>query len=330
MKLATLRDDTPDGMLIVVNRDLDSFVRAAAIASTMRDALDRWAIVQPQLRTLSEALDSGTCPAAEPLDVAQLLAPLPRAFGWVDGTAYLSHMRRARELRGATLPDDFAREPLMTERISTFLAPTAPLPLPDPSVDMDVEGEVGVILGDVPAGASLAEARDAIRLVTLVNDVSLRRILAETVLRGRSATLMAKPYPTMAPVAVTPDELGDAWDGELLNLRMDVAINGRPLASPDGSMDASFSFPQLIAYSATYRPLPCGTVLAAGTLSNDDDDVGGACIAEMRCIEQKRTGAPATPYLAPGDRITIGMRDRAGASVFGTIEQEVVGTLSRP
>lgn len=325
MKLATLRQGTRDGTLMVVNRALTMMTSAAHIARNMQAALDDWDVIAPALQSLFEALESGQASDAVPFDAELLSAPLPRAFGWIDGTSYLSHMERARALRGATLPDDFSKEPLMGERVSVFLGGRDPIPLMAGDVGMDIEGEVGVILDDVPIGADEAEASRHIRLITLINDVSLRTILADTVKRGRSATLFAKPYPTMAPVAVTPDELGEAWDGQLLKLPLRCHINGNFLAAPDGGQGASFSFPQLVSYCATYKPLPAGTVLAAGTLSNYDDDLGGACIAERRLIEQKRTGAPITPYLNVGDEIDIDMLDHGGASIFGGIRQTVVG-----
>jgi fumarylacetoacetate (FAA) hydrolase len=213
----------------------------------------------------------------------------------------------------------------MGERISgRFLGPCDPVPLPPGDVGLDIEGEIGVILDDVPPQTDRAKAGLHIRLVTLVNDISLRTVLADTIKRGRSATLAAKPYPTMAPVAVTPDELADAWDGELLRLPLHCYINGKLLAAPDGGKDACFGYPELISYCARYKPLPSGTVLAAGTLSNYDDDVGGACIAERRLIETKTSGAPITPYLQLGDELRIEMFDRAGNSIFGAIHQRVV------
>jgi fumarylacetoacetate (FAA) hydrolase len=324
MKLATLRTPSPDGSLMLVNRALSWMVTARPIADRMIDALDNWERLQPVLQARAIALEEGRLDNVVPFDPSLLMAPLPRAYAWIDGTSYLSHMERARALRGATLPDDFKSEPLMTERVSVFLGARDPLPLADPAVGMDIEGEVGMILGDVPAGADEAQAAAAIRLVTLINDVSLRAVLAEKVRRDRPVTLAAKPYPSMGPVAVTPDELGTAWDGGLVKLRMRCAINGRTLAEPDGGLDASFTFPRLISYCAEYRPLPTGTVLAAGTLSNHDDNQGGACIAERRLIEQKRTGTPVTPYLAPGDELEIEMHDESGASVFGSIRQTVV------
>lgn len=324
MKLATMRTDSPDGSLVVVNSDLTQMVCARSVAERMIDALDEWDMRAPQLQALAHALEAGSLKDAMPFDASLLAAPLPRAYAWIDGTSYLSHMERARALRGATLPDDFRSEPLMTERVSVFLGAQDPVPLADPQDDMDIEGEVGVILGNVPAGAGEIQAAAAIRLVTVINDISLRSILVEKVRRDRPVTLAAKPYPTMAPIAMTPDELGPAWNGGLVHLVMHCAINGQTLAEPHGGHDASFSFPQLIAYCAEHRPLPTGTVLAAGTLSNKDDDRGGACIAERRLIEQKRTGAPATPYLRVGDTLEISMRDDRGIDVFGTIRQTVV------
>ena len=323
MKLATLRAGSRDGTLVVVDRTLTTMTPANAIAARLIDALDDWDHIAPRLHALADDLEAGNV-VGVPFQPEQMAAPLPRAFAWIDGTAYLSHMARARALRGATLPDDFASEPLMTERVSVFLGARDPLPLPDATAGLDIEGEVGVILGDVAAGAGPVEAARAIRLVTLINDVSLRTVLAEKVRRGRPVTLAAKPYPTMASVAVTPDELGDAWDDGLLKLPLRCTVNGRLLAEPDGGRDASFGFPHLIAYCAETRPLPAGTVLAAGTLSNYDDARGGACIAERRLIEQQTTGAPITPYLAIGDVLGIEMFDRHGDSIFGAIRQSVI------
>jgi len=331
MKLATLRDGTRDGKLMIVNRELMLMAPASDIVATLQAALDDWAAYAPALQSRYERLAAGRIDHPLAFDAAKLSAPLPRAFGWIDGTSYLSHMERARALRGARLPDDFGKEPLMGERIpGPFLGPCDPLPLLPGDIGMDIEGEIGVLLDDVPVGTRVDQAGRHIRLLTLVNDVSLRTVLADTVKRGRSATLAAKPYPTMAPVAVTPEELGDAWDGDLLRLPLRCMVNGKLLAAPDGGKDASFTYPELISYCAHYKPLPSGTVLAAGTLSNYDDDVGGACIAERRMIEVKRTGSPITPYLSPGDTVTIDMLDRDGKSIFGAIQQSVeAAPLSR-
>jgi fumarylacetoacetate (FAA) hydrolase len=324
MKLATLRDGTRDGALIVVNRDLTKMTPASHIAHTLQAALDDWSACEPKLRDFFDRLQRGEVEHSSAFDSSKLLAPLPRAYGWIDGTSYLSHMERARALRGAKLPDDFRKEPLMGERTpGRFFGPQEALPLLPGDIGMDIEGEIGVILDDVPLQVDRARAGSHIRLITLVNDVSLRTVLAETIKRGRSATLFAKPYPTMAPVAVTPDELGAAWDGELLKLRLHCHINGKLLGRPDGGKDASFGYPELVSYCARYKPLPAGTVLAAGTLSNYDDDAGGACIAERRMIEVKQTGSPITPYLQPGDELRIEMLDPQGKSIFGAIQQRV-------
>jgi len=323
MKLATLREGTRDGALVVVNRAMTAMAKAAP-EMTLQSALDRWGQVEPKLRETADRLERGEVKDALRFDLQLLDAPMPRSYGWLDGTSYLSHMVRARELRGAAMPPGIDGEPAMGERTGLFLAANDPLPLFEGDMGMDIEGEVGVILGDVPAGAGVEECRRAIRLITLVNDVSLRTVLADTAARGRSATLAAKPWPTQAPVAVTPDELGDAWDGDLLRLKLNCYLNGELFAAPDASIEASFTYPELISYCARYRPLPAGTVLAAGTISNSDDDVGGACIAERRCIEKRRQGAPVTNYLAVGDHVRIEMFDASGASIFGAIDQRVV------
>lgn len=325
MKLATLRNHTRDGSLLVVNKRLTKMADASPIAPTLQAALDDWDVMEPRLRHFAEKLERGEIVTAMPFDANQLAAPLPRAFGWLDGTSYLSHMVRARELRGAKLPSGFDTEPAMGERLSGhFLGAMDPLRLLPGDLAMDIEGEIGVLLDDVPMCADIQEARRHIRLITLINDVSLRTILADTIARGRSATLAAKPWPTMAPVAVTPDELGDSWDGNLVKLRLYSYLNGELLSAPDASIEASFTYPELISYCAKYRPLPAGTVLAAGTISNYDDAVGGACIAERRCIEVRQHGAPITPYLQPGDSIKIDMLDGDGNSIFGAINQSII------
>lgn len=311
---------------MLVSRDLTRMTSATDIAPTLQAALDDWAKVEPLLHARFEELQTGNCNHTMPFDPAGLDAPLPRAYGWIDGTSYLSHMQRARALRGAKLPDGFDCEPQMGERTpGQFLAARDPLPLLSVDVGMDIEGEVGVILDDVPVSAGEAEAGRHIRLITLINDVSLRTVLADTIRRDRliAASLAAKPYPTMACVAVTPDELEGAWSDGLLKLPIECHINSKLLAAPNGGKDASFSYPELISYSARYKPLPSGTVLAAGTISNYDDAVGGACIAERRQIETLQMGAPVTEYLRRGDELKIDMFNSRGESIFGAIQQRV-------
>jgi fumarylacetoacetate (FAA) hydrolase len=323
MKLATLRTGGRDGSLVVVSRDLSHMVPATTIAATLQAALDDWSALSPRLEELADKLEAGAAPGAVPFEVSLLDAPLPRAYAWIDGSVYLSHMDRARELRNAPMPPNLKTMPFIGERVSShFLGPVDPLRRFSPEVGLDLEGEIAVILDDVPCNASLEVAASAIRLVTLVNDVTYRIILIEQAEAGRSPVLWAKPYPTMAPVVATPDELGDAWDGEKVMLPLRCSVNGVPLGAPDAGVDMQFTYPDLIAHSSRYRPLIAGTVLAAGTISNFDPAPGVACIAERRLLDHK-AGLPLTPWLEPGDLVRIDMLDGGGKSIFGAIEQRV-------
>ena len=324
MKLATRRDGTRDGALLVVSRDLRRAAPAAAIAPTLQAALDDWAALAPRLAALAAALDAGRAEGAVALDLAGLAAPLPRAFGFIDSSVYLNHMELARKLRGATMPEAYRREPLMSLRMSApFLAAGDDLLLPPGDVGLDIEGEVAAIVDDVEAGTPPERAGARIRLLTLVNDVSLRTVFAREVAEGKT-TYHGKVGAALAPVAVTPDELGAAWTGGAIALRLRCTINGQLLGEPDAATDMAFDFPRIVAEACARRPLPAGTVIAAGTVSNRDRAAGSACIAERRMLETLDHGAPRTPWLAAGDEIRIEMLDSAGRSVFGAIAQRVV------
>jgi fumarylacetoacetate (FAA) hydrolase len=323
MKLATLRTDRRDGELIVCSRDLARAVSAKSIAATLQTALDDWAVAAPHLAALARDLEQNRASGAFALDLTRLMAPLPRTFGWIDSSVYLNHMELARRLRGVEMPDVFRVEPLLSPRIpAPFLGPFDPLPLPPGDVGLDIEGEIAVILGDVPYAVSAQDVARHIALITLVNDTSLRSVYARDLARGKTA-YHGKGTPAMAPVAVTPDELGEAWDGGKINLALECRVNGGLLGRPHAGVDMQFEFPEIIASAVSLRGLPAGTVLASGTVSNRDRSVGSACIAEARMIETIAHGAPRTPYLSSGDAIRIEMFDQTGASIFGPIAQTV-------
>lgn len=323
MKLATLRTSHRDGTLIVCSRDLTRAVAAGGIAKTLQAALDDWVDVAPKLQALANDLEQGKAAGSFALDPTRLAAPLPRPHGWIDSSVYLNHMELARRLRGAEVPEAYRLEPLLSPRLpSPFLAARDPLRLPPGDVGLDIEGEIAVIVGDVPFAASRDQARDAILLLTLVNDTSLRTVFARDSARGKT-TYHGKGIPSMAPVAVTPDELGEAWDGEKVTLPLACSVNGQLIGRPSAGVDMQFTFPEIVQDAARLRPLPAGTVLGSGTVSNRDTSAGSACIAEVRMIETLQFGVPRTRYLIEGDEIRIEMLDSGGNTVFGPILQTV-------
>ena len=332
MKLASLKGGR-DGRLVVVSRDLARCADASAAAATMQSALDDWDAVAPKLRSIAEALEAGRITGA-PFDQAQCAAPLPRALGWADGSAYVNHVALVRRARGAELPASFWTDPLMYRGASDgFLGCRDPI-MGDPAWGLDLEAEVGVIVGDVPRGASVAQAAAAIRLIVILNDVSFRNLIPGELAKG-FGFLQGKGQTAFAPVAVTRDELGSAWDGAKLSGPLLSWINGRPFGRPDAGTDMTFDFPALIAHAARTRPLLNGVIVGSGTVSNRDANggpgksiaeggVGYSCIAEIRSVETICSGAPKTPFLGHGDRVRIEMNDAEGRSIFGVIEQEVV------
>ncbi|GAA0575138.1 fumarylacetoacetate hydrolase family protein [Caenispirillum bisanense] len=332
MKLASLKDGR-DGRLVIVSRDLSLCTAPTDIARTLQDALDRWNQLEALLRDRSDALNAGRVAEARPFDPAACASPLPRAYQWADGSAYVNHVELVRRARGAELPDSFWTDPLMYQGGSdTFLGPCDPILMADESWGIDFEAEVAVITGDVPMGATEAQAADAVRLVMLVNDVSLRGLIPAELAKG-FGFFQSKPSSVFSPVAVTPDELGEAWrDGKVCRPLVSH-LNGRKFGEPDAGVDMTFAFPTLIAHAAKTRPLGAGTIIGSGTVSNKqgtdhgtsiaEGGVGYSCIAEVRMIETIRDGAPATPFMRFGDRIRIEMLDAAGATIFGAIDQEV-------
>ena len=333
MKLGSLKGGR-DGRLIVVSRDLQRYADASAVAPTLQAALDDWDQAAPRLTEIADALEAGRI-AHLAFDPAKCASPLPRAYQWLDGSAYVNHVALVRKARGVEVPETFWSDPLMYQGGSDiFLGPRDPVPLADENWGIDLEAEMVVILGDVPMGAIREQAAKSIRLIMLVNDVTLRNLTGPELAKG-FGFLQSKPSSAFTPVAVTPDELGKAWDGAKAALPLLSFINGKPFGRPICSMDMTFDFPTLIAHAAKTRALSAGTILGAGTVSNRDSDGGPgkpiseggpgySCLAEQRTVETIRTGKPSTPFLKFGDRVRIEMLDTDGRSIFGAIEQEVV------
>jgi len=333
MKLASLKHGR-DGRLVVVSKDLTRATDAFIVVPTLQAALDDWARVAPRLALLAEQLEVGSVPSFR-FHEHECASPLPRAYQWADGSAYVNHVELVRRARGAEMPASFWTDPLMYQGGSdSFLGPREPIAMMTEAWGIDFEGEVAVVLDDVPAGATREEAAAAIRLVVLVNDVSLRNLIPGELAKG-FGFFQAKPSSALSPVAVTPDELGPAWDGAKLRLPLHCTLNGQPFGRPNAGVDMTFDFPTLIAHAAKTRPLSAGTIVGSGTVSNKDADgspgkpiaeggLGYACIAEQRTVETIRTGHPTTPFLNFGDSLRIEMKDDRGHSIFGAIEQEVV------
>ena len=325
MKLATLKDGGRDGTLVVVDRALTRYVRAGTTAPCMQYALDHWNRVAPRLETLARALEAGDVGGAEPFDPAACAAPLPRAYQFADGSAYVHHMELVRKARGATMPESFWTDPLMYQGLSDgFLGPHDDIAVADEAWGIDFEAEVAVIVDDVPMATPAEQAGRHIRLVTLLNDISLRNLIPGELGKG-FGFFQSKPASSLAPVAATPDELGAAWDGGKLHLPVDCRVNDRLIGRPNAGVDMTFDFPRLIAHAARTRPLAAGTVIGSGTVSNRDRAAGSACLAEVRMLETIAHGAPRTPLLRFGDRVRIEMLGPEGASIFGAIDQRVVG-----
>ncbi len=323
MKLATLRNGSRDGQLVVVSRDLTQCVAATPVAPTLQSALDDWTAAAPQLDALYQALNAGRATSVQPFEVAQAMAPLPRAYQWCDGSAYLSHAELVRKARKAEMPDFLYHDPLMYQGGSdTFCGARDDILVADEAWGIDLEAEVAVITGDVPMGATLEEARAAIRLVTIVNDVSLRNLIPHELAKG-FGFFQSKPSTAFAPVCITPDELAPHWDGGKLCLPLHSVVNGVELGHPDAGKDMDFEFPALITHATRTRALAAGTVIGSGTVSNRDLAAGSSCLAERRMLETIATAGASTPFLRFGDQVEIDMRDRDGQSLFGKIAQTV-------
>lgn len=332
MRLASLKHGR-DGRLVVVSRDLAHATDAFPVVATLQDALDDWERIAPRLEDLAEGLEHGAVPSFR-FHEHDCASPLPRAYQWADGSAYVNHVELVRKARGAEMPESFWTDPLMYQGGSdAFLGPRDPIRMADEAFGIDFEAEIAVVVGDVPMGVSPEEAAGAIRLVMLVNDVSLRNLIPAELAKG-FGFFQAKPSSAFSPVALTPDELGDAWDGGKVTLPLLSYVNGKPFGKPNAGVDMTFDFPRLIAHAARTRPLSAGTIVGSGTVSNKDEgggpgrpiDQGGlgySCVAEIRMVETIEQGAPKTPFLAFGDTVRIEMKDEAGHSLFGAIEQVV-------
>lgn len=336
MKLATLPTTGArrrDGRLVVVSRDLARMLPAEGIAPTLQAALDDWSRLAPGLRAIAARLEAGE---GRPLPIDDCLPPLPRAYQWADGSAYVNHVQLVRKARNAELPESFWTDPLMYQGGSdSFLAPREAIPLADPQWGLDFEAEVAVVTDDVPLGTGVAVAARLIRLVMLVNDVSLRNLIPNELAKG-FGFFQSKPSTAYSPIAVTPDELGTAWDGGRLHLPLEVDYNGKPFGRANAGVDMTFDFPTLVAHAARTRALGAGSIIGSGTVSNRDADggpgrpvaaggLGYSCIAEQRTVETLLEGKPRTEFMKPGDRVRISMRDADGRSIFGSIEQRVAG-----
>ena len=333
MKLASLKHGR-DGQLLVVSRDLTRAADASHVVPTLQAALDDWDAAAPRLQEIADALEAGRI-AHLAFDPKKCAAPLPRAFQWADGSAYVNHVELLRKARGAEMPASFWTDPLMYQGGSdAFLGPTDPIAVVDEAYGIDFEAEIAVILGDVAMAAGREQAARAVRLIVLVNDVSLRNLIAAELAKG-FGFFHAKPSSAFSPVAVSPDELGRAFDGAKVTLPLLSHVNGAPFGKPNAGVDMTFDFPTLIAHAAKTRPLSAGTIVGSGTVSNRDagggpgrpvgeGGLGYSCIAEQRMVETIRSGKPHTPFLRFGDRVRIEMLDADGRSMFGAIDQMVV------
>jgi fumarylacetoacetate (FAA) hydrolase len=320
VKLGSLKSGGRDGALVVVSHDLARAASAGDIAPTLQAALDDWDRSSGGLRQRSEDLEAGRLDDAFALQVEDLAAPLPRAYQFLDGSAYLPHVERVRRARGAEMPPSFRHDPLMYQAVSDgFLPPVGTIPVVSEEFGMDFESEVCIVTDDVPMGVTAEEAAGHVLLVCLVNDVSLRNLIPAELAKG-FGFLQSKPRSALSPVMVTPDELGDAWRDGKLHLPLLTFLDGKRFGAPEAGVDMQFSFHELIAHAAKTRPLAAGTIIGSGTVANQDESLGASCMAEKRMLEIIRDGQATTPFLAYGARVRIEMLDREGRNIFGSIE----------
>jgi fumarylacetoacetate (FAA) hydrolase len=322
MKLASLKNGHRDGVLVVVDRKLATCVKVPQIAETLQQAIEDWSTSAPKLMAVYDQLNRANVASAETFSPEQAESPLPRAYQFLDGSVYLSHMRKARKARGAEMPPNFETEPLMYQAVSDgFVGPLDDMPLPTDELGIDMEAEVAVVVDDVPMGTTAEQAGKHVKLIMLLNDYTLRS-LTKTELPKGFGFMQAKPTSAFSPVAVTPDELPQ-WDGEKLNLPLISTVNGKRIGAPHAGKDMYFTYPQLIAHAARTRKLGAGTIVGAGTVANKDVSAGSSCIAELRANEELEHGKAVTPFLRFGDRVRIEMLDEAGQPIFGAIDQSV-------
>lgn len=324
MKLASIKNGTRDGQLVVVSRALHRAVAVPFICHTLQQALDDWGnLVQP-LTEIYHALNEGNVADTFAFTADAAHSPLPRAYQWADGSAYVNHVELVRKARGATMPENFWTDPLMYQGGSdVFLDPCQDIPVVDLAHGADFEAEVAVVTTDVPLGVSAEAAKDHIALLMIVNDVSLRNLIPNELGKG-FGFFQSKPSSSFAPVAVTPDELGDRWDGKKVHLPLRTELNQQLFGEPNAGVDMTFDFPQLIAHAAKTRAMGAGSIIGSGTVSNLDRSKGSSCLAEKRMLETIADGKPSTPFLQYGDRVRIEMLDESGNSIFGAIDQKVV------
>ncbi|MFM5255000.1 fumarylacetoacetate hydrolase family protein [Aeromonas hydrophila] len=323
MKLATLNNGKRDGALVVVSRDLSRAVRVPQLAATLQAALDEWAELAPKLTAVYQQLNDGACADAFSFDETACLSPLPRAYQWADGSAYVNHVELVRKARGAEMPESFWHDPLMYQGGSdSFLPPRGTIPMGSEEWGIDFESEIAVITDDVPMGTSPQAAAGHIKLLMLVNDVSLRNLIPGELAKG-FGFFQSKPSSSFSPLAITPDELGDDWRDGKVHLPLETHLNGALFGAPDAGVDMTFNFYELIAHAAKTRPLGAGCIIGSGTVSNYDRSRGSSCLAELRMLEIIESGQATTPFLRFGDTVSIAMQDRNGMSLFGTILQRV-------
>jgi fumarylacetoacetate (FAA) hydrolase len=324
MKLASLKAGGRDGSLIVVSRDLQHYISASSVAATLQQALDDWQQAAPRLNALYIDLNNETCVGIQKLQLEQLAAPLPRAFEFLDGSAYLPHVERVRKARGAEVPESFYTDPLMYQATSAgFSGPSDAVEVISEDYGIDFESEVIVVTDDVAMGVTPDQAEQHIQLLGLINDVSLRNLIPGELAKG-FGFLQSKPRSALSPVLVTPDELGDAWRDSKVLLPLHSTLNGEFFGEPDAGVDMQFNFAQLIAHAAKTRPLTAGTIVGSGTIANEDTEKGASCLAEIRMLEIIAAGKPSTSFMKFGDSIRIEMKDAQGRSIFGPIDQTVV------
>ena len=323
MKLASIDNKTRDGQLVVVNKDLTKAVIVSEIAETMQAAIDNWALIEPKLKAVYQDLNANKLSDAFDFSSVRILAPLPRAYHWADGSAYVTHVELVRKARNAELPESFWTDPLMYMGASdAFIGPNEDIEIEDEAWGIDFESEVAVITDDVPPGTNAKDALNHIKLITIINDVSLRNLIPNE-LSKQFGFYQSKPWTSFAPVVVTPDELEGDWKDGKLHLPLNSTLNGTLIGSPNAGVDMTFNFGQLVAHAAKTRSLMAGTVIGSGTVANQGSPNGSSCLAEVRCLEIIKDGTASTPFMSFGDRIEIEMNDTDGKSIFGKINQMV-------
>ncbi|GGX07494.1 fumarylacetoacetate hydrolase family protein [Aquimarina muelleri] len=323
MKLATIKNDTRDGQLVVVNRDLTKAIRVSEVSKTLQEAIDNWDTIAPKLEKIYQQLQNGTASNTFDFDPTQAMAAIPRAYHWADGSAYVTHVELVRKARNAELPETFWTDPLIYMGASdAFIGANDDIKIENEDWGIDFESEVAVITDDVPAGVSVKNAQKHIKLIAIINDVSLRNLIPNE-LSKQFGFYQSKPWTSFAPVVVTPDELGNSWSDTKVHLPLISTLNSKIIGSPNAGIDMTFNFAQLIAHAAKTRSLMAGSIIGSGTVANQGSPNGSSCLAEVRCLEIIKNGKASTPFMSFGDRIEIEMKNETGNSIFGKIDQTV-------